>query len=184
MMQGAVASHYANALAEAVFKPNSGLKPEDAARQFRSVDELFSHSKELERALLSPAVKRTRKQAVVARLADQLGLHRLIKNFLLVIVSHRRTADLRAMRREFEAEVDKRLGWLPAEITSVKELSGPEKEQIERALGTKLGKFIRASYAVDPGLLGGVRARVASKEYDATLRGSLEQMRRRLVAAH
>lgn len=183
-MNGAVAAHYASALADAVFRPNSGLTPQDAVNQFRAVDSLFSESKPLERALLSPAVKRPRKQAVVARLADSLGLHRLIRNFLLVIVTHRRTADLSAMRREFEAAVDARLGWIPADITSAKELTAQQKEQIERALGSKLGKFVRAHYAVDPDLLAGVRARVASREYDASLRGSLEQMRRRLVATH
>ena len=183
-MQGAVASHYASALADAVFKPNSGLSPEDAVKQFRAVETLFSESKLLERALLSPAVKKTRKQAVVARIAGDLELHRLIRNFLLVIVSHRRTSDLAAIRREFEAVVDERLGWIPAEITSAKELNGQQKEEIERALGSKLGKFIRAHYAVDPDLLAGVRARVASREYDATLRGNLEQLRTRLVAAH
>jgi F-type H+-transporting ATPase subunit delta len=88
------------------------------------------------------------------------------------------------MRREFEAAVDARLGWIPANITSAKELTAQQKEQIERALGSKLGKFVRAHYAVDPDLLAGVRARVASREYDASLRGSLEQMRRRLVATH
>lgn len=183
-MVGAVPRHYANALADAVFKPNSGLSPQDAVQQLRTMDALFAESKALEHALLSPAVTRPRKEAVIARIADELGLHRLIKNFLLVVVSHRRTAGLPAMRREFEAIVDERLGWVPADITSAKELSPKEKEQIERVLGSKLGKYIRAHYAVDPNLLGGVRARVASKEYDATLRGKLEQMRSRLMAAH
>lgn len=183
-MTGAIARHYANALADAVFKPDSGLSPEDAVKQFHAVDSLFSESKAIERALLSPAVKTPRKEAVVARIAGELNLHRLIRNFLLVVVSHRRTADLSAMRREFEAIVDERLGWIPAEITSAKELNAQQKEGIERALGTKLGKFIRAHYTVDPNLLGGVRARVASREYDATLRGSLEQMRQRLMTAH
>lgn len=183
-MTGAVASHYANALADAVFKPNSGLSPKDAVEQFREIERIFSESKVLERALLSPAVKRPRKEAVIVRIADDLGLHRLIKNFLLVIVSHRRTSQLSLMRREFEAVVDERLGWVPAEITSAKELSAQEREEVERALGTKLGKFIRAHYTIDPNLLAGVRARVASKEYDATLRGSLEQLRQRLVATH
>jgi F-type H+-transporting ATPase subunit delta len=183
-VNGAIATHYANALADAVFKPDSGLSPQDAVQQLRTIDSLFSQSKPLERALLSPAVKRPRKQAVVARLADELGLHRLLKNFLLVLVVHRRTAELSAIRRDFEAVVDERLGWVPAEITSAKELSAQQKKQIEQALGSKLGKFIRAHYAVDPNLLAGVRARVASKEYDATLRGSLEQLRRRLLVAH
>jgi F-type H+-transporting ATPase subunit delta len=180
----ALASHYARALADAVFGPNSGLTPEDAVSQLRAAEELISSSQELERAMLSPAVLKTRKRAVISRLADELGLHRVVRNFLLVVVSHRRTKELPAMRREFELVVDERLGWLPANIASAKELTAVQKEEIERSLGSKLGKFIRAHYQVDPSLLAGVRARVASKEYDATLRGKLESMRQRLAASH
>ena len=182
MTGGALASHYARALADAVFAPNSGLSPQDAVSQMRSAESLFSGSKELERALLSPAVSKSKKKAVILKLAGELRLHRLIQNFLLVVVLHRRTYELKSMRQAFEELVDEKLGWIPAEITSARELDAPQHERIERALGTKLGKFIRAHYGVDPGLLGGVRARVASKEYDATIRGKLEHMRQRLTA--
>jgi F-type H+-transporting ATPase subunit delta len=180
----ALAPHYARALADAVFGPNSGLSAQDAVDQLRAAESLISSSKQMERAMLSPAVLRTRKQAVISRLADELGLHRIIRNFLLVVVSHRRTKGLSAMRQEFELVVDERLGWVQAEIASAKELGADEKQQIERTLGTKLGKFIRAHYEVDPALLAGVRARVAAKEYDATVRGKLESMRQRLAASH
>ncbi len=183
-MAGALAAHYARALADAVFAPNSGLSPEDAIEQFRTVEALISASKQMERAMLSPAVPRKRKEAVLSQLAADLGLHRVIRNFLLVVVSHRRTKELTAMRREFELAVDERLGWEGAEIASAKELTPEQKAQIERTLGSKLGKSIRAHYEVDPSLLAGVRARVASKEYDATLRGKLESMRQRLAASH
>jgi F-type H+-transporting ATPase subunit delta len=78
--------------------------------------------------------------------------------------------------------VDEKSGWIPAEIASAKELKPEQRQQIEHALGTKLGKFIRAHYKVDPVLLGGVRAHIASREYDASLRGKLESMRQRLLA--
>lgn len=181
-MTGALATHYARALAEAVFAPESGLSPQDAVDQMRSIDSLISGSAELKRALLSPAVNKRQKSAVVSKLADELGLNRLVKNFLLVIVSHRRVHEFSGIRQEFEVVVDERLGWLPADITSAQELSPGQKEEIERALGSKLGKFIRANYRVDPGLLAGLRARVASKEYDVSLRGQLESMRQRLAA--
>ncbi len=181
-MTGALATHYAHALAEAVFAKDSGLTPEIAVEQMRSVDQLISGSPELKIALLSPAINRQRKSAVLSKLGAELGLHRLIQNFLLVIVSHRRTKDLHDMRLEFEAAVDERLGWVPAEITSAAELNGQERKEIEQSLRTKLGKLIRPHYQVDPNLLAGVRARVASKEYDATLRGKLESMRERLGA--
>ena len=181
-MTGALATHYADALVHAVFGEGSDLTPQDAVDQMRSVDQLISGSQELSRALLSPAINRQKKSAVLSLLAEQLGLHRIIRNFLLVVVSHRRTKDLSGMRQEFEAAVDQRLGWVPADITSAQELSAADREDIERALGTKLGKFIRPHYEVDAGLLAGVRARVASKEYDATLRGKLDSSRQRLRA--
>src|SRR3954462_12205446 len=105
-MAGALAGHYASALADAVFGPNSGLQAEAAVAQLRDAEALVSGSKELQLALDSPAVAKQRKTAVVAKLADMLGLHRLVRNFLLVVVGHRRTRDLRDMRQYFESEVD------------------------------------------------------------------------------
>lgn len=180
-MQDALATHYARALSDAVFRPNSGLVPAEARRQLAAAADLIGSSRELRIALLSPAVAKPRKEAVIARLADDLGLHRLIKNFLLVLVSHRRTSELREIQKHFDLVADEREGWIPAEITSAKELSPPQRQEIERALGSKVGKFIRAHYVVDPTLIAGIRAHVGSVEYDASLRGKLESMRRRLI---
>ena len=181
-MINALASHYAHAFADAVFAPDSGLAPKEAVQQMSAAESLISGSKELGLALLSPAINKNRKAAVISKLSDELGLHRLVRNFLLVVVSHRRTKNLAGIRQDFEAEVDKRLGWLPADITSAQELSPQQKEELERTLSVKLGKFIRANYRVDPDLLAGIRVHVGSKEYDASLRGKLESMRQKLTA--
>ena len=178
----ALSVHYAQALADAVFAPDSGLSPKDAVEQFRSAENMITASHDLHTAMLSPAVSREKKQAVISKLSDMLGLHRVVRNFLLVVILHRRMLDLKAMRESFEEVVDSRLGWVRAEIASAHEVAAPQREEIERALGSRLGKFIRATYVVDPSLIGGVRARVASKEYDATVRGKLDNMRQRLAA--
>lgn len=181
-MDTAVSRHYAAALADAVFAPKSGLEPKQAVEQLQAAASLIDGSNDLERALLSPAVTRPRKEAVVARLADELGLNRLIRNFLLVLVSHRRVSDVDEIAKTFDLIVDERMGWIPAEIASARELAPEQRQQIEKTLGTRLGKFIRARYEVDPALIGGVRARVASREYDATVRGKIDSLRQRLVA--
>jgi F-type H+-transporting ATPase subunit delta len=181
-MTDALSRHYAEALANTIFAPDSGLAAEEASQQLETAAAVIGSAKDLERLLLSPAISKTRKQAVIGKLADQLGLHRLIKNFLLVIVSHRRVHELRAMQKSFDLIVDERTGWIPAEITSAHELNAGEREQIEHALGAKLGKFVRGNYRVDPSVIAGVRVHVASVEYDATIRGKLEGMRSRLVS--
>lgn len=182
-MIDSLSTHYSRALADAVFAPGSGLSPPDALVQLRTAESLISDSKELHLALLSPAVNNSRKAAVISRLADDLGLHRLIRNFLVVVVKHRRIYELSAILQSFELIVDERSGWIPADITSARELTSEQRQEIERTLGTKFGKFIRAHYKVDPALIGGVRAHIASREYDASLRGRLESMRQRLTAS-
>jgi F-type H+-transporting ATPase subunit delta len=178
----ALSTHYAHALAEAVFRPDSGLSPENATAQLRSLEEMLSCSRDLHLALLSPVINKARKIAVLAKLTEGPEFHRLIRNFLFVLVSHRRTQELKPIREQFEHIVDERQGWIRADIASASALSGPQREEIERALGIQLGKFIRAEYTVDRTLLSGIRARVASKEYDASLRGKLEGLRQRLQA--
>ena len=180
-MTDALAAHYARALADAVFGPNAGLPPEQAIQQLSSLQTLVNDSKQLKWALLSPSVSRARKSAVTGRMADLLGLHRLIRNFFMVLVTHRRTNELGAIRQSFEQIVNERLGFIQADIASAAELDASQREQIERALGLKTGKYIRAHYRVDPALLGGVVARVGSTEYDGTVKGRLESMRHRLA---
>ncbi len=182
-MMDALSTHYAEALANAVFAPDAGLDPEEASKQLKSAADTIGFSKELQQVMLSPAINKARKQAVIGKLADALGLHRLIKNFLLVVIAHRRSHELAAMQQNFDLIVDERTGWIPAEITSAHELAPEQREHIERALGDKLGKFIRGHYRVDPAVIGGIRAHVASVEYDATVRGKLESIRTRLLSS-
>ena len=80
-MAEALASHYAKALADAVFRPDSGISAQDATEQLRTAAAVIAESGELRKVLLSPAVARAKKKAVIERLASLLGAHRLIDNF-------------------------------------------------------------------------------------------------------
>lgn len=182
-MTNALSIHYAQALADAVFAPNSGLTPEEALRQLAQAIELLGSSQDLHRVLQSPAVPRNRKAALVGKLLDQLSPNRLIRNFLMVIVEHRRSAELEHIQAGFEEEIDKRQGYIRAEIVSAQELTEGQREELLGALGTKAGKFIRPLYKVDKNIVGGVIARFGSREYDGSLAGRLEAMRRRLSQA-
>ena len=176
-MNGASASHYACALADAVLSPDSDLEPQQAVDQLRSAESLLAASRQLQLVLLSPAVSRDQKIALIRQLANQCGFHKTICNFLLIITLHRRTSELKQMCSNFGSILDTRLGRISAEISSARELTAEQRGEIERVLRSSLGKEIRARYKIDPFLLGGIKASVDSKEYDATIRGRLERLR-------
>ena len=178
----AVAARYANALADVVAAPSSPLRPEEAVAQLRAFESVLASSAELRNALITPAVPGSRKKAVVGRLADQLKLARITRNFLFVLVDHRRMAALTEIVHSFELTVDERLGFARAEVTSAADLSETLRTSLSAQLERLTGRRIRARYEVDPALIGGVVARIGSTVYDGSVRGQLDSLERRLSA--
>lgn len=181
-MNGALASHYARALADAILSSESDLQPQQALDQLRSIEYVLSSSDLLQLVLLSPTVSKDDKLMLAERLAEALTLHRTIRNFMLLVVAHGRTREIGKMVAELDRVIDERHGIVPAEVFSARELSREERETVERALSSNLGRPIKARYQVDSSLLGGIRAIVASKEYDTSIRGRLERLRTQLFS--
>jgi F-type H+-transporting ATPase subunit delta len=186
MTLSAVATRYAHALADVVTGapsgPGSPLRAEDAAAQLHAFDAVLRSSLELQNALTTPAVPASRKRAVIARIAGILQLSRIVINFLYVLVDHRRITSLAEIIHSFELVVDERLGFARAEVSSATELTEAQRTALGSQLERLTGKRIRARYAVDGALIGGVVARIGSTAYDGSVRGELQTLERLLGA--
>ncbi len=180
-MASALAYRYARALVDIVLQPGSQLKPEDAVAQLQSAATMVADSHELRNALLTPAISPSRKRAAMGKLLQELGASTVIRNFIFVVIDHRRIAMLDEMREAFELALEERLGFARAEVVSASALDDQHKAQLESELARLTGKRMRLHFAVDPELLGGAAARIGSTLYDGSLRGQLEQMRRQLT---
>jgi F-type H+-transporting ATPase subunit delta len=180
-MASAVANRYAQALVDVVMAPGSPLKPEDAVAQLRSVDAIFQESLELRNAMLTPAIQNSRKRAVMAQLLERTGGSTLIRNFVYVLIDHRRIAIIGEIREAFELHLDERLGFVRAEITSAAPLEQRVGAGLESELSRLTGKRMRLRFDVDPALLGGVMARIGSTVYDGSVRGELRQLAKKLT---
>lgn len=181
-MPHAVATRYANALADAVFAPSSGIEGAQAASQIRSFEGLVRSVPELRSVLLSPAVSTSKKRAVINRFADSLALSRLVRNFLFVIVDRRRADILDEIAQAFETALDERLGFVRAEVASAAPLSERQQAELQEALSRVAGKQVRCDFKIDPELIGGVVARIGSKVYDGSVRTQLQSLGQRLVS--
>ncbi len=180
-MASAVANRYARALVDLVLAPDSSLKPEEAVAQLRAVEQMVGESLELRNALLTPAIQTSRKRAVMGKLLERIQAPHLIRNFIFVVIGHRRIAMIGEIREAFELLVDERLGFVRAEVTSPASLDDRRRENLELELSRMTGKRMRLRFAVDGELLGGAVARIGSRVYDGSLRGQLLRMRRELT---
>jgi F-type H+-transporting ATPase subunit delta len=82
---------------------------------------------------------------------------------------------------QFAQDINQRLGFAEAEITTARELGSDERAEVERDLARVTGKKIKARYAQNKDILGGAIARVGSTVYDGSVRGQLERIRQQLV---
>jgi F-type H+-transporting ATPase subunit delta len=181
MISSTIVTRYASALVDVVTGPR-GMDAAQANQQLRAFADVLAGSAELRNALTSPAVSPARKRAVVGRLADQLGLAKMVRNFLLVLSDHRRLAALAPMIDSFEILLDERLGFVRAELSSAREMDERQKAALGDELSRLTGKKVRPRFAVVPELIGGVIVRIGSTIYDGSVRGQLDSLARRLAA--
>lgn len=176
----AVVTRYANALADVLTSPGSAVRPEDALAQLRAFEAVVNQSGELHNALTTPAVPAGRKRAVVARIGGLLNISQVARNFLYVLVDHRRIGGISDIVQSLEAVLDERLGFARADVAAALDLTEAQRASLTAELERISGKRIRARFGVDPSLIGGVVARIGSTVYDGSLRGQLNSLGRRL----
>jgi F-type H+-transporting ATPase subunit delta len=181
-MLSAVSMRYAKALVDVVAEPNSGIDGQHAKDQLRQVAAIISSSDDLRGAFLSPAVSPSRKRAVVAKLIAPLGIHNKIRNFLYVVIDHRRVHEISSIVEAFEVLLDEQLGFVRADVTSAAPLNDAQKAALEQQLTRMAGKKAKLKFSTDPALVAGVVARVGSKVYDGSVRGQLERLRTSLIS--
>ena len=180
-MPRAVTSRYASALADVV-TASASLNAENVVAELRTFEPAMGESMELRNALLSPAVAPARKRAVIAQLAEMMGLCRQVKNFLMVLIDHRRSGELSEVIAAFETEIDERLGVVRADVRAAQALSGDQVQALTAELALVTGKKVRLEPGVEPALIGGVKVRIGSTVYDGSVRGRLDALGRQLRA--
>ena len=98
----AVASRYARALVDVVFERK--VDAHQAAAQLRATIALVETSRPLREVWDNPAVEMEQKIAVLDAIAAKMGLEPIMRNFMAVVIQHRRILQLGEIAQQFEAE--------------------------------------------------------------------------------
>jgi len=169
---------YARAFADAVL--GAHLDPARTLREAQALTQLVSESKELREVWETPAIPAAQKRAVLDAIAAREEFSRPVRNFVAVLIDHGRTPFLAPIVKQFELELDRRMGFAEAEITTARELSEEERRELESQVEKLTGKKVRARYLRDVSLLGGAVVRSGSTIYDGSVSGQLERIRQAL----
>ncbi len=176
-----VTSVYARAFADVVLK--SRLDASRTSEQLHSLSALLRANPDLRRVWDNPALAAEQKRRVLDAISQREGLSRQVRNFVAVLIDHRRMHFFDAIIEQLGHELDARLGFAEAQITSSRDLSEPEKRTLEAQVEKLTGKKVRARYLRDVSILGGAVVRVGSTIYDGSVLGQLERIREQIAGS-
>jgi F-type H+-transporting ATPase subunit delta len=175
-----VTSTYARAFADAVVALK--LDPERTLHEAQSLAQLVHDSRDLREVWNTPSVPAAQKLNLLDAIITREGFSVPVRNFVAVLIDHHRISFFSAIVQQFEKEMDERTGFVEAEVSTFRELGASERKNLEADVAKLTGKKVRARYAQDAALLGGLIIRVGSTIYDGSIRGQLQEMKAVLTA--
>jgi len=170
-----VASTYARAFADVVISAH--LDANRAIGGLKRISGLLAESAELRRVWENPAVPAEQKRKLLDAIVHREGIEKHVRNLVAVLIDHRRITFLERITQQLEKELDARLGFAEAQVTSARELGDAEKRALETQIEKVTGKKVRAHFGLDAALLGGAVVRVGSTIYDGSVKGQLERIK-------
>ncbi len=142
-----------------------------------SLKAMIAESADLRRLVISPRFSAEDKAAGLAALAKRADLSATTSKFLGLLAANRRVSALGQIIAAFERLAAARRGLVSAQVTTAVALTPAQNASLAAALRTALGKDPQIETRVDPAILGGVKVRVGSRLYDASLKSKLDSLK-------
>ncbi len=169
-----VGARYAQALFDLAVETGALLSVE---ADLKSLEAMVAASADLRVLLSSPRFDAADKATGLAALADAAGLGDTTRKFLGLLAANRRTLALGEVIKAFKALAAARRGSVSAKVVTAVPLTDAQTASLAAALRTALGKDPEIETLVDPAILGGVKVRVGSRLYDASLKSKLDSLK-------
>jgi len=171
------ANRYAKALIDALYPDNA----EPGYNQLVELNAVLRNQPDARRVLENPTVPADRRKALLKEIGGVLGFLPRIHNFGNLLIERNRLDLLEEIVEVYRKFLDEKLGIVSASVTAAQPLDDSQQKELASKLESVTGKRVRMQVAVDPGLLGGVVARVGSTIYDGSMLQQLRTFRAKLV---
>ena len=142
-----------------------------------SLKTALAESRDLTILLGSPAFPAEVKGAGLAAIAQKAQFHPTTVKFLGLLSVNGRAGALPAVIKAFDALSAAARGVVSAQVTTALPLSDAQTRGVAAALRQALGKDPEIETRVDPSILGGIKVKVGSRLFDASLRSKLDSLK-------
>src|ERR1051326_9349906 len=115
MAATSVVRRYARAFADVVEEQK--LDSERISTELESLLTMLGAAPDLKKVWETPSIPAAQKRALLDSVVSRTGISKPVRNFVAVIIDHHRVPMLPQAAQEFHAGINRRLGFVEAEIT-------------------------------------------------------------------
>lgn len=136
---------------------------------------------ELVTVLENPKLQFDQKEKVLQNILT--GISPIAMNLVYFLVAKKRVRIVENLVAEYTRLMNAYNGRETAEVTTAVPLSNEETESLKQKLDKLTGKELVVTTQVDPGIMGGLVAKIGDKLIDGSVRTRLQELRKDLIEA-
>lgn len=156
---------------------NESDKAEELNQNMLTVSSVIEENNDLSVMLNSPVIKaEQKKQTLLAIFGD--SLNNISKGLINQLVDNKRLAILEDIAKNYTVVYEEYKGNQIATVTSAVPLNDALKAKVLEKVKSIVGKEVQLENKIDPSIIGGFVLRVGDKQYDASITGKLNNLRR------
>lgn len=145
---------------------------------------MMAESADFKLMVETPGIEPEAKIGAIESICSQAGMSAPVVNFLKVLVENKRMNLLAKMIDLFETFYRAEKGLIPCKVTSAKELSSYEMEEVKAAMQKRAepGQTLIMDFATNPAILGGLQVKMGEAVFDFSVATKLERLQTQLLA--
>ena len=174
------ASRYSLALYELAIEANMLSEIEVHST---SIIDLITSSEDFKSLIKDPTNNKEDQLNAIKKISEKYKLNALLTKFLSFLISKRRFFYVDKILKSFVETCSIKRGELKAELTSAKDLTENEVNNIKEELTKNFSSKIKLNYKHDASLIGGLVVQVGSTMVDTSIKNKLQQIENRMIEA-
>ena len=148
-----------------------------------SIIDLISKSDDFNYLIKNPTINKENQLQAILKLSEYYKLNNLLTKFLSFLISKRRFFYVERILKDFIETCSKKRGELKAELTSSRQLTESEVNNIKEELNKNFSSKIKLNYKYDSSLIGGLIVQVGSAMVDTSIKNKLQQLENKMIEA-
>ena len=172
-LKSSVNNSYSQALYELTAENKTTEKVEKEAN---AIIKLMDENPEFVSLIKDPTNTQKDQEIVMVKICDKFKFEEIFVKFFKLLIKKRRLFFLEKILKDFITICSIQRGEVIAKLTSAKELSNSELENIKNSLKDNFGTNLKLKFNHDPSIIGGLIIQVGSIMIDTSIKNKLQQI--------